>query len=152
VQLLNVAGGLFFAGLVVLLIRGYGDRTEESRRDLGFLTAISFGLLFNLLCSPMAQTNAYVFIVPTLALLMVLSPHGENRSTVVLMVAAFFLISIMYSDLVPRSWNLWARQWGVKPWGLVLLLVAVVKDGFRVTVAPPVKHETGLWLLSQRVR
>ncbi len=151
VRIFNVAGALFFVGLLTMLIRGWSVRSQEARRDLGFLTAVAFGLLFNLLCSPMAQTNAFIFFVPAIALLFALNPRGGSRATVALMAGAFFIISIQYSDLVPRGWNLWARHWGLKPWGLILLLAAVVKDGLRTTATEPHK-ETGLWLLSQRLQ
>ncbi len=155
VRTFNAVGAIFFVALLVVLIRGWSARENAAKRDLGFLAAISFGLLFNLLCSPMSQTNAFIFFVPIIALIFALNPYGGSKTTLALLLGAFFLISIQYSDLVPHGWNMWARYWGLKPWGLVLLLAAVVKDGLQKPSFIPIseaKNLPGFWMLSQRLR
>ena len=133
-----VLGSVFATGLYLHLSYWRERLGTLETRSLGYLSAYAFGLTYLLLFSPMSQSNAYTLTLPLLMLIFLLNPRGTSRATLALMLLSLFMISGIYSDLVPLSWRVWARAWSVKPWGLIPLYLAVIKDTYltRPLLAP----------------
>lgn len=141
-----VAMGSVFATALYLHLSYWRERLNPvETRSLGYLSAYAFGLTYLLLFSPMSQSNAYTLVFPLFLLVFLLNPRGTSRATLGLLLLSLFLISGIYSDLVPLSWRLWARAWSVKPWGLIPLYLAVIKDTY---LARPILAPHKAWPLA----
>ncbi len=126
-KIISLLGGVTLALLFWALMRSWREKyAHREAMSLSYLGALALGLVFNLLFSPMSQANAFVFLGPLAALVLLADRNAESRAVPALLIIAIFMVSALYSDLVPASVNEWARRWGVKPWGLFPLLAAAV--------------------------
>lgn len=124
VQNLNYIGGIYwliFATTLYLHLSYWRERLSPNEtRSLAYLSAIAFGLTF-LVCFPAhGQSNAYVLSLPLVMLLVLLNPQGNSKGTVALLVVAFSI----------AGWRVWSESWAMKPWELLPLFVALVKDTY----------------------
>ncbi len=92
---------------------------------IGLLLAFAIGGAFIVLFSYMTQTNGYILYLPLPLAIFFLAVYPSNlpsRAWLGVIFAAYFLISLSFSDLVPRSVRLWAMASVPKPIGTLLLL------------------------------
>jgi len=131
-QLISVLCGLALAAALTIWI----FREKRVREDTEILTealAVSFGWgsLFALLFSPMAQSAAFI----QYALLLMPCLRRDWRAFAPI-AAAWFLISLVYSDLVPKALRLLLTDYGVKPWGVLILGGLVAYRLYQSRLAP----------------
>lgn len=94
-----------------------------------YALAVSLGLAYAVLFSPMSQSLGYVFWAPLLLESFVRREAAARRERAVwnaLLFAAVFCVSIASSDLVPRAVSAWSREVTLKPYGVMLLFGAVL--------------------------
>jgi hypothetical protein len=88
------------------------------------LAAFGTGLGYVLLFSLLSQSNAYILYAPLLFATVVASELNGVPSRLLgsILIAAYFLISIAFSDLTPRPLRAICRDHAVKPIGVALVL------------------------------
>lgn len=97
-------------------------------KETGLIVGAGIGSGFVVVFSQLIQSNSYIIYFPlVLSFLWVATDLKWSKRTVYpLLITAYLLISIFYSDLTPRPLYHILYQWGVKPLGVILLGVATL--------------------------
>lgn len=124
VQGISAVIGLGMAVLVVLFSRR--SETDLDSRVLALFCGSAYVVLF----SPMSQSLGYILWTPLLWAAWGLFQKSKDRKTIWMWVLgiSIFIASISYSDLTPQPLRGWARQYGVKPIGVLILLLALLRE------------------------
>ncbi len=119
-----VAVGL---GAAVFLRRPEG----ESERANGLLFALGLGCLYVVAFSPLSQSNAYLWYTPAVLALLYFGDRARVtvKAQTAGLLASYFLISLAYSDLVPRAWYRTFYDLRLKAFVTTLLLMALLGLG-----------------------
>lgn len=117
-----------FALLVFVGTRRLARTQPEPARVLGLLYGLALGSAFVAMFSHLVQSNSYIIYFPLpLALCLFWERAGApRRPAMALLILCYFFISIAYSDLVPRSVYHALYDWGVKPVGVLALVIPTV--------------------------
>lgn len=94
-----------------------------------YALAVSLGLAYAVLFSPMSQSLGYIFWAPLLLLAFALREETTGRARIAwntVLFIAVFCVSIASSDLVPGAVRAWSREVTLKPYGVLLLFLAVL--------------------------
>ncbi len=122
-QMISAAIGILMAVSV-----GYQAQRGRGSRSLALGLASGYLVVF----SPMSQSLAYILWAPLLLLGWTLfDQSAQRRQWLWILILAGFLASVSYSDLTPEPIRGHLRLWNVKPWGVLLLLIAVWRENLR---------------------
>ena len=117
-------------GAAVFLRPTDGRESREATAN-GLLFALGLGCLYVVAFSPLSQSNAYLWYTPSLLALVYFADRAKVavRAQTVTLLAAYFFISLAYSDLVPRAWYRHLYDLRIKAFVTTLLLVVLVGMG-----------------------
>lgn len=104
---------------------------SRRRRDPSLLLeAVAWGSGFALVISPLSQSAAYIGYAPLLiAVLAGLSHMTDKRRGWFVggVAASWFFVSLAYSDVVTSAGRRWLAAYGIKPIGILILLVLLAR-------------------------
>lgn len=115
---ISLAAGVGLAASLLVAVRRWKGGAEKK----GIVLAVSLASAYAVLFSPLSQSNGYVLYTPLLFGLVFFGSLSTAKGRWGAG-AAYFLVSIAYSDLVPRAWYRYFYDHAYKPVGVALLLV-----------------------------
>ncbi len=127
-RLMAVVAALLGAAVFLRPLDGRDSRESVAN---GLLFALGLGCLYVVAFSPLSQSNAYLWYTPALLPLLYFGDRAKIplRVQLVTLLAAYFFISLVYSDLVPRTWYRTFYDLRVKAFATTLLLAALAGMG-----------------------
>ncbi len=138
---ISLCVGLVFACFLLWWVRTCRLPNNE-KTPLALLAAFGMGSAFTVLFGPLSQSNAYLIYTPLLPAVWVFARYLKMgpRAWGCVVVSAYLLISIFYSDLTPRPIYRWIYDHALKPLGVLLLLGLLVASMLR---ARGLQHSPG---------
>lgn len=122
-QIISMAVGVSFAIATFVYCRGL-RKLNIDKGLYGGIFAWALGSAFIVLFSPMSQSNGYILHSSLVfgTAFSIWQMGNQNKKVFGVLLIAYFLISIAYSDLTPKGLRLYLYHHAYKPLGVLLLL------------------------------
>lgn len=143
-QIFSLSAAIVLASIVSFwTYRGRKVLTGPEVRKWSISLALAWGCWYIVCLSPMSQGNAYVLYSPVLLLAIAVKSRFDrqmssnwSRALVVSIVMNGFLTSILYSDMFGKTSRLFFNEYGVKPYGVSILMLCVTSYLFWLVGSP----------------
>lgn len=132
---------------VVLLLLPLGQ-IQKYRAEAFRLLYLGYVLMWSVIFNPRAESPS--FVIAMSGVVVWFAAQKSNWLNLMLLLTAFFLSSILPSDLTPAAWTEFGWQYELKPFGVMLVWAKVLYDLFavkeqrEVATIPSPQHQS-LW-------
>lgn len=121
----QAVGAGFAIGIAAWVARSGWMARGESAHARGVLLSVSLGAAFTAVFSPLNQNNGYILLAPLFLSAYVLRRNGPRAVWSWILGGVWLVLSLAYSDAIPREAREAIRHFTVKPLAVLGLALAV---------------------------